>query len=185
MAPVFVVLTVYRAWNIARYTERTPFVVIVDGRSNSARIMPVTTEDPVPSDRVDVVQRVPSASEAASVYEQVGGDATFRRLVDAFYARVETDLVLRPLFPPDLGPGKEHQFLFLTQFFGGPARYQEQRGHPRLRARHLPFAIGRREADAWLHNMLAAIDEVGIPEPARARLRGYFAYTADFLRNQE
>ncbi len=145
----------------------------------------MTTDNPAPSDHLNVVAHVPSATEAASVYQQVGGDETFRRLVDAFYARVEADPVLRPLFPADLGAGKEHQFLFLTQFFGGPARYQERRGHPRLRARHLPFAIGAREANAWLQHMLAAIDEVGIAEPARTRLRGYFAYTADFLRNQE
>ena len=94
----------------------------------------MTTDNPAPSNRLDVVARVPSASEAASVYEQVGGDATFRRLVDAFYARVEADPVLRPLFPADLEAGKEHQFLFLTQFFGGPARYQERRGPPRPRA---------------------------------------------------
>ena len=144
----------------------------------------MTADNLSPSDRLNVVAPVPSAAEAASVYEQVGGDETFRRLVDAFYARVETDPVLRPLFPADLEAGKQHQFLFLTQFFGGPARYQEQRGHPRLRARHLPFAIGPREAEAWLQNMLTAIDEVVIPEPARTRLRGYFAYTANFLMNQ-
>ena len=143
----------------------------------------MTGNNSAPSDRLDVVAHVPSASEAASVYAQVGGDETFRRLVDAFYARVEADPVLRPLFPADLAAGKEHQFLFLTQFFGGPARYQERRGHPRLRARHLPFAIGHREAQAWLGHMLAAIDEVGIPEPARTRMRGYFTYTANFLRN--
>lgn len=138
-----------------------------------------------PAHHVKLVARVPTAEEAATVYAQAGGDAAFRRLVDAFYARVEADPVLRPLFPPDLGPGKEHQFLFLTQFFGGPPRYQERRGHPRLRARHLPFAIGRREAEAWLGHMLAAIDETGIPEPARSRMRGYFTYTAGFLRNRE
>lgn len=140
--------------------------------------------EPDPAQRIELVERVPTAAEAQSVYAQVGGDATFRRLVDAFYARIETDPLLRPLFPPDLGPGKERQFLFLTQFFGGPPRYTELRGHPRLRARHLPFAIGRPEADAWLGHMLAAIDETGIPEPARTRMRGYFTYAADFMRNR-
>lgn len=145
----------------------------------------MTTPSHEPSSTIDVVARVPSAAEASAVYEQAGGDAAFQRLVDAFYARVETDPVLRPMFPADLTAGKEHQFLFLTQFFGGPPRYQERRGHPRLRARHLPFPIGRREADAWLGHMLAAIDEAAIPEPARTRMRGYFTYTADFLRNQD
>ena len=138
-----------------------------------------------PSDQVELAPRVPNAEEAAAVYRQAGGDEAFRRLVDTFYAKIEQDPVLRPLFPADLGPGKEHQFLFLTQFFGGPARYQELRGHPRLRARHLPFAIGAREADAWLGHMLASIDEAGIPEPARSRMRNYFAYTAQFLKNRE
>lgn len=145
----------------------------------------MTTPNVNPSDRVELVARVPTAEEASAVYQQVGGDETFRRLVKAFYARVEADPVLRPLFPADLSAGKEHQFLFLTQFFGGPTRYQERRGHPRLRARHLPFTIGRREAEAWLGHMLAAIDEAGIPEPARTQMRGYFTYTANFLRNRE
>jgi hemoglobin len=144
----------------------------------------VTTPHRDAADPIDLIQRVPTAAEAASVYDMVGGDPTFRRLVEAFYARIERDPLLRPLFPADLGPGKERQFLFLTQFFGGPPRYTERRGHPRLRARHLPFPIGTAEAEAWLGHMLAAIDEVGIAEPARTRMRGYFAYTARFLRNR-
>ena len=144
----------------------------------------MTTPHTNPSERVELVQRVPSASEVASIYEQVGGDATFRRLVDTFYAKVEADPLLRPLFPDDLNPGKERQFLFLTQFFGGPPRYNEQRGHPRLRARHLPFPIGSREAEVWLGHMLAAIDKTAIAEPARTQMRNYFSYTAHFLVNQ-
>src|SRR6185369_2920767 len=65
----------------------------------------------------------PSRPAARSIYDVLGGDAFFRRLVDSFYARIETDPVLRPLFPPSLEAGKERQFLFLTQFFGGPGRY--------------------------------------------------------------
>ena len=121
--------------------------------------------------------------QGRSLYEQVGGDPTFRRLVDAFYARVERDPLLRPIFPPDLGPGKEGQFMFLTQYWGGPPRYQEQRGHPRLRMRHAPFRIGQAERDAWVGHMLAAIDEVGIPEPARGALREYFENGASFMIN--
>lgn len=141
-------------------------------------------DTPRPADRVDIVAPVPNAVEAATVFEQAGGDDAFRRLVDSFYARIERDPLLRPLFPPDLGPGKEHQFLFLTQFFGGPPRYSDVRGHPRLRARHLPFPIASPEAEAWLAHMLAAVDEAGIPEPARGKMRGYFTYTARFLRNR-
>jgi hemoglobin len=119
-----------------------------------------------------------------TIYEQAGGDAPFRRLVDIFYARIERDPLLRPLFPADLAPGKERQFLFITQYFGGPPRYNEQRGHPRLRMRHLPFRIGQAERDAWAGHMLAAIDEAGFPAGTHAALREYFERAATFLINQ-
>ncbi|HEU4751706.1 MAG TPA: globin, partial [Armatimonadota bacterium] len=80
-----------------------------------------------------------------TIYELAGGDAPFARLVEAFYAGVENDPVLRPMYPEDLSDARERLFLFLTQFFGGPRRYEEQRGHPRLRMRHFPFAIGQAE----------------------------------------
>ena len=82
-----------------------------------------------------------------SLYELVGGDATFQKLVDIFYAHIEADEVLRPLFPSNLEPGKHGQFLFLAQFFGGPPRYSQERGHPRLRMRHMPFQIDRQARD--------------------------------------
>lgn len=122
--------------------------------------------------------------EDISIYDLLGSDAPFRRLVDAFYRRVEADPVLRPMFPDDLEAGKEWQFLFLTQYFGGPARYIEQRGHPRLRMRHFPFAIDQRAADAWLGHMLAAIDEAEISEPARSGMREYFERAAPFMINR-
>jgi len=118
-----------------------------------------------------------------SLYKLVGGDATFQRLVDSFYARIEADEPLRALFPAGLEPGKERQFLFLTQFFGGPARYAEQRGHPRLRLRHSPFAITAAARERWLRHMLAAIDEVGIEEPMRGIMRSYFERASAMLVN--
>jgi len=121
---------------------------------------------------------------SASVYEFVGGDAPFAVLVDAFYRGVETDPLLRPMYPDDLGEAKERLFLFLVQFFGGPRRYDEQRGHPRLRMRHFPFTIGEAERDAWLTHMRAAVDEAAIPEPARQMMLDYFQNTAHFLINQ-
>ncbi|MEO8608981.1 MAG: globin [Chloroflexota bacterium] len=120
-----------------------------------------------------------------SVYEMVGGDPTFQKLVDIFYARVAQDTVLRPLFPDDLEPGKRWQFLFLTQFFGGPARYQQERGHPRLRLRHDPFPIDQLARNHWLEHMLAAIDELGIVDPARAEMREYFERGSTFMINAE
>ncbi len=119
-----------------------------------------------------------------TVYEQLGGDVVFRRLVDEFYTRIEQDDLLRPLFPDDLEPGKERQFLFLTQYWGGPSRYNDQRGHPRLRMRHNPFPIGRMERDAWFGHMVDAIDAVGIPEPIRSQMVEYFDQGATFLINR-
>ncbi|MCU0492160.1 MAG: globin [Chloroflexaceae bacterium] len=121
---------------------------------------------------------------ATTIFELVGGEPTFRRLVDIFYARVEADPLLRPMFPADLEAGKQHQFLFLMQYFGGPTTYGEQRGHPRLRMRHAPFPIGQAERDAWLGHMLAAVDEVGIAEPARSAMRTYFENAATAMINQ-
>jgi hemoglobin len=119
-----------------------------------------------------------------NIYEYLGGDAIFRQLVEHFYARVAHDPLLRPMFPDDMEPGKEHQFLFLTQYFGGPPRYEALRGHPRLRMRHTPFPIGQRERDAWLAHMLAAIDEIGITEPARSAMRTYFEQAATAMVNR-
>src|SRR5690349_11097649 len=113
-------------------------------------------------------------TQEPNIYELAGGDPPFRRLVDSFYARVERDPLLRPLFPADLEPGKEGQFLFITQYFGGPARYNAQRGHPRLRMRHAPFTIGQAEPDASAGHTLAAIHEAGLAEPARSSLREDF-----------
>jgi hemoglobin len=109
-----------------------------------------------------------------SLFDQVGGDPVFQKLVDIFYAKVEADTALRAMFPEDLEPGKRWQFLFLTQFFGGPARYAEERGHPRLRMRHNPFPIDVTARDRWLSYMLEAVDEVGIAEPYRSIMRDYF-----------
>ncbi len=120
-----------------------------------------------------------------TVYEMVGGDPTFQRLVDAFYARIESDARLRSIFPQDMEPGKRRQFLFLTQFFGGPPRYAQERGHPRLRMRHFPFPIDQRARDLWLGHMLAAMDEVGIAEPARSIMRDYFERGSAFLINTD
>jgi hemoglobin len=118
------------------------------------------------------------------VYELVGGEDTFRRLVHAFYGRVYADPRLRPLFPDDRMGAEDRLTLFLMQYFGGPTTYSQQRGHPRLRMRHFPFAIGQAERDAWLGHMLAALDEVGVTEPALSAMRDYFEYAATFMINQ-
>src|SRR5690606_3071054 len=112
--------------------------------------------------------------QQSTLYDWVGGRDTFVRLVDAFYARVENDPVLRPMYPELLRGPKERLSLFLLQYFGGPTAYSERRGHPRLRLRHMPFKIGQAERDAWLRNMSEAVDEVGIAEPARSEMLRYF-----------
>jgi hemoglobin len=123
------------------------------------------------------------SDEQMTLYEVVGGEATFRALVEAFYARVEADPVLRPMFPDDLEAGKQYQFLFLSQYFGGPTTYLAERGHPRLRMRHMPFTIDQQARDHWLAHMLAAIDEAGIAEPARTEMREYFERGSEFMIN--
>ena len=122
--------------------------------------------------------------EELNIYELAGGLPAFERLVEAFYDQVETDPVLRPMYPQTLEESRLHLALFLAQFFGGPPEYSMRRGHPRLRARHLPFQIGRRERDAWVAHMLSALDESGIEEPAREHMRKYFQHAATFLINQ-
>jgi hemoglobin len=122
---------------------------------------------------------------APSIYAQVGGFPTFQRLADYFYDQVDADPILRPLFVDETLDGpKERLALFLAQFFGGPPNYSLQRGHPMLRARHLPFPIGKKERDAWVGHMLASIDATGISEPARSEMREYFERAATFLMNQ-
>ena len=114
----------------------------------------------------------------------------FTRLVDHFYGGVVTDPVLAPLYPPDdLDGARERLRLFLTQFWGGPQTYSEQRGHPRLRMRHAPFVIGENEREAWFRHMSAAVAaevEGGmLSDEDEARMLGYFAHSARFMMNVE
>lgn len=119
-----------------------------------------------------------------SVYELVGGEEPLRLVVESFYDKVAGDRVLRPMYPADLTESKRRLFLFLVQFFGGPSRYSEERGHPRLRMRHFPFAIDRQARDHWLNHMREAIDAAAIDEPARTMMRDYFERSSAFLINQ-
>jgi len=121
-----------------------------------------------------------------TLYDQVGGMPFFERLVDRFYVGVASDDVLRPLYPEtDLTGARRRLTLFLVQYWGGPTTYLEERGHPRLRARHFPFSIGGLERDRWLLHMRAAIDESDAPEDARTRLHEYVLLAADAMRNRE
>ncbi len=125
-----------------------------------------------------------TARSSTSFYDAVGGEPTFRRLVDAFYAGVADDPLLRPLYPEqDLTGAAERLRLFLIQYWGGPTTYSEQRGHPRLRMRHAPFLVDTSARDAWLRHMRAALDELRLPAAYDEQLWTYLSNAADALRN--
>jgi hemoglobin len=116
----------------------------------------------------------------------VGGEETFHRLVHRFYAGVADDPVLRPLYPePDLAGAEERLRMFLVQYWGGPRTYSEQRGHPRLRMRHVPFRIGLAEREAWLRHMRDAVDSLGLPPDAETLLWDYLVMAANSMVNSD
>ncbi len=136
-----------------------------------------------------------------SLFDAVGGSEFFIDVVDHFYDHVVSNAVLRPLYPEDLGDARRHTALFLIQYWGGPGTYSEERGHPRLRMRHLPFAIGQAERDAWFELMMNAIDVTLAAAPddsvlkhrsegaevtstARAMFHDYFEQASTAMINQ-
>jgi hemoglobin len=122
--------------------------------------------------------------QAASFYDEIGGYETMRRIVAKFYEGVADDPVLRPMYPEeDLGPAEERFLHFLVQYWGGPTTYSEQRGHPRLRMRHAPFAVTAQARDHWLGCFRAALDEVGLPPEQDARFWEYVTHAAQFMIN--
>lgn len=118
-----------------------------------------------------------------SIYELAGGSETFMRLAAKFYAGVEQEPSIRPMYPDDLGESARWLGLFLIQFCGGPADYSLQKGHPRLRMRHLPWSIGVVERDAWLRQMSAAVESEIENLQVKAFLLEYFERTANFMMN--
>ncbi len=120
-----------------------------------------------------------------TVFEVVGGQPFFDALVERFYTRVDADPTLRPLYPIDLAPGMRALALFLGQYWGGPAAYSADKGHPRLRMRHAPFAIASRERDAWLAAMLAALDDSHAPAAAATMMREYFTTASTAMINSQ
>jgi hemoglobin len=129
-----------------------------------------------------------AAPEGITVYEAAGGQAFFDDLVAHFYRAVATDPLLRPLYPDeDLAAAERHLALFLGQYWGGPTTYSDERGHPRLRMRHMPFAVGEPERDAWLRHMRLALRTVvearGVDPEVEARMAEYFAMAADAMVN--
>ena len=127
-------------------------------------------------------------SPAPSHFEQLGGDAGIRRLVDRFYDLMDTApeaATIRALHAHSLKASRDKLHLFLVGWTGGPPVYVEKHGHPRLRMRHFPFAIGARERDEWMWCMDRALAEHPMPEALRTMLRDRFHQLADHMRNRE
>jgi hemoglobin len=124
-------------------------------------------------------------SDEVSLYQEVGGSGFFIELVNKFYEGVINDEVIISLYPDrnDLEGAKERLSLFLMQYWGGPTTYSDERGHPRLRQRHFPFAIGERERDHWLMHMQGAIDAMPTSDSVRTRLSEYMSNAAQHLVN--
>lgn len=128
------------------------------------------------------------AENTITTYEQIGGEATVGRLCDRFYelmASVSAFSGLRAMHPEDLQSSRDKLFMFLSGWMGGPDLFVEKFGHPRLRARHMPFSIGTQERDQWVACMVLAMEDVGIEPSIRDKLLKNFFNTADFMRNRE
>jgi hemoglobin len=125
-----------------------------------------------------------SPAPGGTFYEAVGGRPTFEKLVQRFYAGVAEDPPLRELYPEeDLGPAAERLTGFLEQYWGGPTTYSEQRGHPRLRMRHMPFKVDPAQRDRWLMHMRAAVDSLELPPLYEAELWAYLERAAFAMVN--
>lgn len=119
-----------------------------------------------------------------TIYELAGGEETFTRLVENFYNAVADEPVLRPMYPGDWDESKRTLRLFLMQYFGGPGDYSLERGHPRLRMRHIPFTIGQAERDAWMKHMTAAVAAENFAPELHAVFIEYFERVATFMMNR-
>lgn len=120
-----------------------------------------------------------------TIFEAAGGEDFFISLVDRFYNSVEEDPLLSPMYPPDdMDGARRRLYLFLIQYFGGPDTYSQERGHPRLRARHMPFAIGQAERDAWMKHMRDSLEAAVAPSEVKEPMLAYFEHVATFMINR-
>jgi hemoglobin len=127
-----------------------------------------------------------AADPTITPFEAFGGHVFFDRLVATFYARVESDAILRSMYPgSDLAPAEERLRLFLEQYWGGPTTYSDERGHPRLRMRHAHFPIDRTASARWLAHMRASLDEQALPDELDALLWDYFEAAAPAMINTD
>src|SRR5690606_1821900 len=128
----------------------------------------------------------PDTVPSSSFYDTVGGAPPFERLVAAFYDGVAQDAPLRALYPEsDLGPAARRLRMFLDQYVGGPKTYSDERGHPRLRMRHVPYAVTLDMRDRWLRHMLEAVAALDLPEAHAEVMSDYFRRAADMLVNRD
>jgi len=121
-------------------------------------------------------------------YEKIGGEEKIRELVERFYQLMDSQpeaAPIRAMHAKDLRGSREKLFMFLSGWLGGPQLYAEKYGHPRLRQRHMPFAIDSAARDQWMRCMIQAMEDVGIEESLREELKAAFYKTADFMRNQQ
>jgi len=118
-----------------------------------------------------------------TLFDHVGGQPFFDDLVDRFYDGVETEPELRAMYPDDLEPGKRALALFLGQYFGGPTTYSDEKGHPRLRMRHVNFRIGPAERDGWVRHMTAAVLVADLDDETQTKMLDYFAMAAQHMIN--
>jgi len=133
-----------------------------------------------------MVHTIPQMIAQRTLYDRAGGMPFFEALVARFYAGVADDPILRPIYPEaDLAPAQRRLTLFLAQYWGGPRTYDDERGHPRLRMRHAPFAVDPVARDRWLVLMRAAIAELAPPEDVAAELERYIAMAAEAMRNRD
>jgi hemoglobin len=141
----------------------------------------------IPSEPSPITLRVSQNGDSAlsrSFYDEVGGRATFEKLVRAFYAGVATDPVLVEMYPEEDHEGAIQRLTgFLEQYWGGPGTYSEQRGHPRLRMRHMPFKVNPDARDRWLAHMRVAVDSLELPPLQDATLWGYLDRAAHAMVN--
>lgn len=123
------------------------------------------------------------AKHVNELYDIIG-DKTLQNLVNSFYSKIENDQLLRPMFPPNLTFGKNLQYLFLKQVFGGPREYNEKRGHPMMRKRHLPFEIGWQERNHWMELMKESVNELDINNDNKRLMIEYFDKMATKIMNK-
>jgi hemoglobin len=134
------------------------------------------------------LMQIQEKSQFDTPFEWIGGEDKVKALVERFYDLMDLEpqySALRAAHGPELSKARQHLFWFLCGWLGGPQHYTDRFGHPRLRARHMPFTIGVKERDQWLACMDQAMGETGVPEALRARLKDSFFQTADWMRNRQ